>query len=97
MRNLEILVTFRLKDILLFLTIPNRIFVLTELEKYEEKENSFLGSKFKTIDELKKLKKSQFEKGEFEQVQFFKNLRSRPLSPLKVINRFNADTSIEID
>ena len=35
---------------------PNAIYVLNQLEKHTDRERSFLGSKYKTVDDLIKAK-----------------------------------------
>ena len=71
---------------------PNRVYILLELEKHAERENSF-GGKFNDVDELRKSRlidstDSLTERDEFEQPRFIQDLSSGAFSEFKVINCF---------
>ena len=62
---------------------PNRIYILSELEKHAERENSF-GGKYNNIDELNKF----CELSTDSSPKFSQDPSSCTFSEFKVINRF---------
>ena len=68
--------------------LTNRLFVLSELEKFEKKEMSIFYNQFKTIE---KLKEYRSRKKASERIKFLKDQRMRDFSRIKVVNKVNAN------
>ena len=63
---------------------PNAVYILSELEKHVEDQNSFLG-RYKDIDELVKFRESSFTDSS---PKFIQNQNSHSFLEFKVINSF---------
>ena len=62
--------------------LQKRLFVLHELEKFEETEMSIFGSRFQNVEELK-----EYRSKKSERIKFLTDPTIRALSRIKIVNK----------